>query len=368
MRKSLRLVAGVLLGSSTLAAMPALAQTPLQQDMAMQDMGTMMVGETVISVGGGLAYLTLPDTHFTFRYKNSGNFDTISKQKNDAFDEYGGGFSGSAATPLGWALGMPWIGAVHGYWSSIDNSNRNRCVTTNSSTCAAADIVDTPGSSTVSTSGTLFSHTDRDVDSWGVALEFTTPNPRPMILPGIMKSTHWGAAFDVRGLDQDLHIKGSTGGVGELFNYKETLDTTYYGGYFTIGGEYSLFPALYGGWGLRSFIDLHAGIYGANADYNGHFVGREIGGSKLGLSDDQVTFIGGVKFETRKQFSPRTSLSLLSEYEWYSYAPEMHYNDGDGKANGIVNGTHITDDDAFSERTSLRLNIGLGPAQLYQPR
>jgi hypothetical protein len=44
------------------------------------------------------------------------------------------------------------------------------------------------------------------------------------------------------------------------------------------------------------------------------------------------------------------------------------YNDGDGKANGIVNGTHITDDDAFSERTSLRLNIGLGPAQLYQPR
>jgi len=212
-------------------------------------MGTMMVGETVISVGGGLAYLTLPDTHFTFRYKNGGNFDTISKQKNDAFDEYGGGFSGSAATPLGWALGMPWIGAVHGYWSSIDDSNCNRCVNTNSSTCAAADIVDTPGSSTVSTSGTLFSHTDRDVDSWGVALEFTTPNPRPMIMPGIMKSTHWGAAFDVRGLDQDLHIKGSTGGVGELFNYKETLDTTYYGGYFTIGGEYSLFPALYGGLG-----------------------------------------------------------------------------------------------------------------------
>ena len=101
------------------------------------------------------------------------------------------------------------------------------------------------------------------------------------------------------------------------------------------GGEYSLFPALYGGWGLRSFIDLHAGIYGANADYNGHFVGRGIGGSKLGLSDDQVTFIGGVKFETRKQFSPRTSLLLLSEYDWYSWVPAMRYNDGDGKSNGI---------------------------------
>ena len=192
MRKSLRLVAGVLLGGSALAAMPALAQTALQQDMAMQDMGTMTVGETVISLGGGFAYLTLPDTRFTFRYKDSGNFDTISKQKNDAFDEYGGGFSGTVSTPLGGAFGMPWVGAVHGYWSSIDNTNRNRCVTTNSSTCAAANIVDTPGSLDGQRPARSSRTPSRDVDSWGVALEFTTPNPRPMMMPGIMKSTHWG--------------------------------------------------------------------------------------------------------------------------------------------------------------------------------
>ncbi len=74
------------------------------------------------------------------------------------------------------------------------------------------------------------------------------------------------------------------------------------------------------------------------------------------------------EFETRKQFSPRTSLSLLSEYDWYSWVPAMRYNDGDGAANGIVNQTHITDGDAFSERTSLRLNIGLGPSRLYAPQ
>ena len=74
-----------------------------------------------------------------------------------------------------------------------------------------------------------------------------------------------------------------------------------------------------------------------------------------------------MKFETRKQFSPRTSLSLLSEYDWYSWVPAMRYNDGDGNAKGIVNGTHITDGDAFSQRTSLRFNIGLGPAALYAP-
>ena len=80
----------------------------------------MTVGETVISLGGGFAYLTLPDTRFTFRYKDSGTFNTASKQKNDAFDEYGGGFSGTVSTPLGGAFGMPWVGAVHGYWSNID--------------------------------------------------------------------------------------------------------------------------------------------------------------------------------------------------------------------------------------------------------
>jgi hypothetical protein len=32
-----------------------------------------------------------------------------------------------------------------------------------------------------------------------------------------------------------------------------------------------------------------------------------------------------------------------------------------------VNRTHISDDDAFEVRTSLRLNIGLGAAGLYPP-
>ena len=368
MNEVLRLIACALLGASAFIGQSALAQTAIERDAALQDTAYMTVGQTVISLGGGYAYLTLPDTHFTFRYKDKGPGDTISKQKNDSFDEYGGGFSGSIATPLGSAFGLPWVGAVHGYWSSIENTNRNKCTTTNSSICAASDIVDQPGPSTVSVGGTLTSHTSRDVDSWGVAFELTTPHPRPVILPGIMKSTHWGAAFDVRGLDQDLRIKGQTAGTSNLFNYRETLDTTYYGGYVTFGGEYSLFPSLYSGWGLRSFIDLHAGIYGADADYNGRFTGKGIGGSRLGLSDDEVAFIGGVKFETRKQFSPRASLSLLSEYDWYSYVPEMRYNDGDGRAKGKVEQTQITDGDAFSQRTSLRFNIGLGPSRLYAPQ
>ena len=368
MSKGLRLAAYAVFGASVLAAAPALAQN---RDGARH--GDAGHGEHHLRRDCCLARrrLRLPHVadyplHLPLS-KIAEHFNTVSKQKNDSFDEYGGGFSGSVSTPLGGAFGMPWVAAVHGYWSSIDNTNRNRCVSTNSQICAAANIIDTPGLSTV-TANKLISHTRRDVDSWGAAFELTTPNPQPMLLPGIMKSTHWGAAFDVRGLDQDLKIHGSGDGSSNLFNYREGLDTTYYGGYITWGGEYSLFPALYGGWGLRSFIDLHAGIYGANADYSGRFTGNGIGGSRLRLSDDEVAFIGGVKFETRKQFGPRSSLSLLSEYEWYSWVPAMRYNDGDGAANGIVNNTHITDGDAFSQRTSLRFNIGLGPSQLYAPQ
>ena len=100
-------------------------------------------------------------------------------------------------------------------------------------------------------------------------------------------------------------------------------------------------------------------------------------GRQLGLSDDEVAFIGAATFETRKQFGRRTSLSLVTDYEWYSFAPEMQYVNADRNGceefedgpridcPGTVNRTHISDDDAFAVRTTLRLNIGLGSSQLY---
>jgi len=80
--------------------------------------------------------------------------------------------------------------------------------------------------------------------------------------------------------------------------------------------------------------------------------------SRLSLSKDDLAFIGSVSFETRKQFGPRTSLSLWSDYEYISSVPEMRYSNGDRP-------TRIEDDSAFATRTMLRLNIGLGPAPLY---
>ena len=46
----------------------------------------------------------------------------------------------------------------------------------------------------------------------------------------------------------------------------------------------------------------------------------------LNLSNDDVAFIGGLVLETRKQINARATLSLKSEFEYYSYVPKMTYN------------------------------------------
>lgn len=98
--------------------------------------------------------------------------------------------------------------------------------------------------------------------------------------------------------------------------------------------------------------------------YSGRFTPDGGSTTDLGLSDDQVAFIGAASFETRKQLGPRTSLSLVTDYEYYSFAPQMKYVDADVTPAitfaGGVNKTHISDDDAFEVRTTLRLNVALG--------
>jgi hypothetical protein len=177
-----------------------------------------------------------------------------------------------------------------------------------------------------------------------------------------MRTNYFMLGADVRGIDQDNELHGSSQG-HTIFRLNESLDTTYYGGYVGIGGEYSLgFLGTGGLWealGLRSFFEARAGLYDAQTDWNGNFAFNFIPeGSRTSLSNDELAFIGSLSFETRKQIGNRASLSLWSDYEFISSVPEMRYSDG-GRA------TKIEDDWGFGSRTMLRLNIGLGPTQMY---
>ena len=208
----------------------------------------------------------------------------------------------------------------------------------------------------------LETKTTRDVDYWGGQLEgkFWSPNTTD-IKPNFYRNDYFIVGADIRGIDQDNHLKGRFEG-DPIYTYKESLDTTYYGGYIGLGGEYSFgfipgiknVGGLYDRLGLRTFISARAGLYEADTDYDGKYALQFVPfSSKISKSNDDLAFIGTISLETRKQIGPRTSLSLFTDYEYISSVPKMHYSDGDRP-------TRIDDEGAFATRTMLRLYIALG--------
>jgi hypothetical protein len=347
------ITAGAFAAAATLSA--GLAQA---QDPSPNGYGKMVVGGVEISVGGGFATLDLPDIRFgtTFSNESLGTGHKFPNSNN--FDrQFGPGITAGVV--------VPWSGptalAVTGFFSNIDDKHTVHCFATLTTDCATVD----PTGTRIDIAPDIKERTNRDVDNWGVQVEGRYYLAGPIMAPRFLRSTYLAAGGDVRAILQDTSIKNVSPQFPDgLVRYNETLDTHYYGGYLAIGGEYAIFPGLSDGLGLRSSFNAHVGIYAADTDYHGTyaaiFPGDPTFKTRLAKTDDEATVIGGLSFETRKQFGPRTSLSLLSEYEWYSYVPEMHYADGLGEK------TTIHDDSALATRTTLRLNIGLGPASLYE--
>jgi hypothetical protein len=344
MRKSLYLFAATLFGAAALA-----------QPAAAQDLNSATSGGTTIWAGGGVQFLSLPDIHFTAVQKGT----SVHRQKNSSGDwlDFGGAAGGGIETAFGYWGGYRVTGAVKGFWSSLEDTDGKGC--TGQPNCL---VIDPTGARTF-TSTTLNTKTKRDADYWGTQaeLKFGTGAPTE-VKPEIYRNDYFIVGFDVRGIDQDNKLHSAT---GTVFTYKESLDTTYTGGYIGFGGEYSFgfIPGIknvggfYDRLGLRTFVNATAGFYNANTDYTGRFASGAFN-SSLSKSSDDFAFIGTVSLETRKQLSPRTSLSLWTDYEYISSVPVMHYGGG-------ATPTRIDDEDVFATRTMLRFNIGLGSQQLY---
>jgi hypothetical protein len=351
-----------------LLAATALGVAALIPAARAQDMTTYTFGGTTLWIGGGFQYLTLPDIRFTGKF----NGDSVHHQKNSDFSEYGPAAGAGFETAIANWNGMRVTAGVKGFYTWLENSDRKNCDSGSSSACVVIDPTDYVAIFAPS----LLTKTDRDVDYWGGQVEFKFGNAQPVeTKPNIYRNDYFIIGADVRGIDQDNKLRSHFDGI-EVFRYKETLDTTYVGAYIGFGGEYSFgfipgvknVGGLYDRLGLRTFINVRAGLYNAETDYDGRFttpvLPTEMGpagpfDTKLSESNDELAFIGTVSLETRKQIGMRTSLSLWTDYEYISYVPKMRYTDGDRP-------TRIDDDGAFATRTMLRLNIGLGSAQLYE--
>jgi hypothetical protein len=351
--------------SSYLLAATLLGAAVLAQPAAAQDFTTATFGGTTIWAGGGVQFLSLPDIRFT-RQGGRGNRHRQENSDSDWLD-FGGAAGGGIETALGWWGGFRVSGSVEGFWARVEDDHTSRC----SGGATACGVIDPADGSVVFESNALRTKTDREADYWGGQVELKFAHAHPThVKPDVYRNDYFIVGFDVRGIDQNNRLRGHDGPTS-VFNYKETLDTTYVGGYIGIGGEYSfgfvpiIGPALKGSGGvfdrlgLRTFIEAKAGLYNADTDYRGHITYPFAGvGSSISQSNDELAFIGTVSLETRKQLGTRTSLSLWTDYEYISSVPQMKYA-------GPNNPTRIDDDDVFASRTMLRLNIGLGPQQLY---
>jgi len=73
----------------------------------------------------------------------------------------------------------------------------------------------------------------------------------------------------MREINQDTSINFRTLSGIDGGTYNETLDTSYYGAYLAIGGEYELpfFRNVRDGLGLEAGFKAYAGLYGVDSDY-----------------------------------------------------------------------------------------------------
>ncbi len=354
MRTSVYLLAATVLGLVSFAP-----------DTRAQDMTTYTFGGSTLWIGGGFQYLSLPDIKFSGVANSNGGF---RHQTNADFNEYGGSAGAGFETAIANWNGMRITAGVKGFFSSLDNNDHANCGINN--TCV---IFGPEGTSQITVSGARTrANTNRDVDYWGGQAELKFGSSEPVqTKPNIYRNDYFIVGGDIRGIDQDNKISANILSIpfaNPLYVYKETLDTTYYGGYIGFGGEYSFgfipgvknVGGIYDRLGLRTFVNVRAGLYDAQTDYGGRYsIPTASFTSRLSQSNDELAFIGTVSLETRKQIGMRTSLSLWTDYEYISSVPEMHYAEEDRP-------TRISDDSSFATRTMLRLNIGLGSAQLYE--
>jgi hypothetical protein len=352
-----------MLRPSHVFAATLLGLTALTQPAAAQDFNTATVNGTTIWVGGGVQFLSLPDINFTA--KNTGVGVRRTTNSEGDWLDFGGAAGGGIETSLGIWGNSRVTGAVKGFWAEVETDERTNC----SGSGPFCVVIDPAGELPTAFGSYLATFTDREATYWGGQAELKFGRLDPIdVKPDVYRNDYFIVGFDVRGIDQDNKLHGIAGSGAPVFTYKETLDTTYTGGYIGIGGEYSFgfipgiknVGGLYDRLGLRTFASARVGLYNAETDYDGSFAYLFIpGNSRVSQSDDELAFIGSVSLETRKQIGARTSISLWTDYEYISSVPKLEYASGPGST------TRLDDEALFASRTMLRLNIGLGSSNLY---
>ena len=311
------IVAGALLVAGGPALTPAQAQD-----------ASVLYGDTLLSVGTGMALLSLPDVQFVKRLKSGPAFAGRFATSTDLAGTVGWNVNGAVTKPIGGNRDI----SLSGYWASITDSDSTACTGTASLLCSFVPLTNTGNFVSSGVGGTFLNSSQRDVTQAGAAVE-----AKQWLTPKVMggaqapDARYWALGADWRAIYQDLTIDStSTNNSKFTLHYSEGLDTNYYGVFAAYGGGFTppFLAEQWHRWGLHSSFRLQGGLYYADSRYSGSESGTLNSNASDSRSD--LAFVGGVTLETHKQITPRSALSLENKLEYYSFVPSMNYNDTSG--------------------------------------
>ncbi len=249
----------------------------------------------------------------------------------------------------------------YGRYESKQNSNCNSADITGN--CVYISVFDSEPlleNSTDPLNSNLITSADKEVDHWGFALEAQLNRYGATT---VREDSLFRFGVAIKAIQQGLDLYADNLANDDTVNYREDIDTFYYGAYIAIDRKMDL------GHQFSLSLNAEAGAYYGDTSYKSRYLGNydcacgnAIDSNVEKLSDQDIAFIGSLRVGLNRQMGWGT-LGIFAEGEYYSYAPKVLYNNVDlingDDISGFQDGTALTDDEAFSYTLGGRVSIPL---------
>ncbi len=324
-----------------------------------------------LTVWTGYSWFGLPDMKMV-TVTGGPFFDRALEQKKNADGDIDGwrtdvrlaNFAESA-----WPNGHHFSFGLSGFFANYQDSAHSHCMYSLTTDCAIVNIADSDHTKENNTGpfGELYVTASRNVNYYGAALDARLGEWAGGGLkdgPPAQFLSPFKVGVAARWIDRNAKLTSSDPLVFDPAQYKEELNTHYYGGF--VGVEQK--AALGEGWAVA--LDGTAGLYYTDTQYQGRFYGytplmgtgyvKDIG--IVNASLDRGSFIGTVRVGLNRELG-WSAVGLFGQGEYLSYVPSVVYNNNDlagGAPWGIVGtqiGTRIKSNDALNFTTGVNLTV-----------